>query len=112
MAKRFVLSTLAVLGAALLLGACASSGAAVTASAPTTGWGKAEPVPGLAALASPGWPAALNSISCASPGNCAAVGDYQFRGGYQGFLVSQVHGHWGDAELVPGLSALDKGRKA
>ena len=69
-------------------------------------WGRAAPVPGLAAL---GRLAAIASLSCASPGNCSAVGGYSVRGSgrQQGFVVSQRHGRWGRAQPVPGLAALN-----
>jgi hypothetical protein len=49
-------------------------------------WGTAIRVPGA-----PG-SAAVESVSCASPGNCAAVG--------RGFVVSQTNGRWHRAILV------------
>ena len=39
-------------------------------------WGSAEEVPGTAALNGGGF-ATVNSVSCASAGNCSAVGQYQ-----------------------------------
>lgn len=43
----------------------------------------------------------LNSISCASPGNCSAVGDYLDRSGsLQGLLLSESAGVWGPGEKV------------
>jgi hypothetical protein len=46
----------------------------------------------------------LNSVSCASPGNCTAVGDYVARGGHQhGLLLTQTDGRWTAAEArLPG----------
>jgi hypothetical protein len=38
-------------------------------------WGKAQEVPGTAAL-NTGRDAEITSVSCASAGNCSAVGDY------------------------------------
>jgi hypothetical protein len=54
-------------------------------------WGKAEEVPGTAALNTNG-NAAIASVSCASAGNCGAGGHYQdgFGGGVQAFVVSEV----------------------
>jgi len=50
-------------------------------------------------------------VSCASAGNCAAVGFYSTASlHHQAFVVSEVKGAWGRAEQVPGLAALDKGR--
>jgi hypothetical protein len=72
-------------------------------------WGKATSVPGLAALT--GRLAEATSVSCASPGNCAAVGDYSNTSGgrTQGFVAVERHGRWGKAIEVPGLGALNKG---
>jgi len=62
-------------------------------------WGKAVEVPGIAALnTGTAW---INAVSCASPGNCAAVGFYTARSGNQGFVVSQVGGIWGKARQMP-----------
>jgi hypothetical protein len=37
----------------------------------------------------------LNSVSCSSPGNCTAVGDYVARGGHQrGLMLTQTDGIW------------------
>jgi hypothetical protein len=72
-------------------------------------WGKAAGVPGLAALNAGGL-AEVNSVSCASPGWCAAGGDYQDRHGHQqGFTASERNGVWGTASEVPGLGALNTG---
>ncbi len=76
-------------------------------------WGRAIEVPGLGALnagAFSGGGAEVNSVSCGSAGNCAAVGSYldQHRHS-QGFVVSETNGRWGRAIEVPGLGALDTG---
>jgi hypothetical protein len=69
-------------------------------------WNKAQPVPGLAALAS-GAPSGVTAISCASPGNCTAGGWYAGQDFDQGgFVVSQTDGVWGIAEQIPGAQAL------
>jgi len=68
-------------------------------------WGAAEEVPGLAAL-NAGGVASVNSVSCLSAGNCAAVGTYSGSSGqYQAFVVDETAGIWGTAEAVPGLAA-------
>jgi hypothetical protein len=75
-------------------------------------WGRAIEVPGLRAL---GQNARVNSLSCASPGNCAAGGDYGWDSGSPypwGFVVSEKDGAWGRAINVPGLGALANGRYA
>jgi WD40 repeat protein len=49
-------------------------------------------------------------VSCASPGDCSAVGDY-YAGGQdeQGFAVSEINGVWRAAHEVPGVTDLAKG---
>jgi hypothetical protein len=69
-------------------------------------WGPGRPVPGLAALDT-GDNATVAGLSCASPGNCAADGQYTGPASRTAaFLVSQVRGTWGAAQQVPGLTAL------
>jgi hypothetical protein len=74
-------------------------------------WGKAEQVPGLAAL-SRGGDALITSLSCASAGNCSGGGYTSVDFHDQGFVVSQKNGTWGKARRVPGLAALNTGRSA
>lgn len=85
-------------------------------------WGKAEQVPGTAALNSDG-AAYLASVSCASVGNCSAGGFYSAgvcgTGGCMGydyplwpFVVTETNGTWGTAEELPGIVALNKGKRA
>jgi hypothetical protein len=75
-------------------------------------WGKAEEVPGLAALNQGGF-AQVNSVSCARAGDCSAGGDYSGASGFrQGFVVGETNGVWGKAEEVPGLAALNKDGEA
>jgi hypothetical protein len=71
-------------------------------------WGKAHPVPGLAALDTRD-NSELAAVSCAAAGSCSAGGDYSPGvGPVQAFVVSQRHGIWGNARPVPGLAALNK----
>jgi hypothetical protein len=75
-------------------------------------WSRAIEVPGLGTL-NAGGVAGVRSVSCASSGNCAAVGGYaDSRGRRQGFVASEQNGVWGQAIEVPGLSALNKGRRS
>ena len=80
------------------------------AQAATAGaWGKAHRVPGLMAL-NEGHSAGVNQVSCASPGNCAATGDYTDAQDHtQPFVASEMNGTWGLAIQVPGIPALSKG---
>ena len=75
-------------------------------------WGTAIEVPGSAALNQHGF-AAIESVSCASAGNCGAGGIYiDSAGNTQAFVVSQAHGTWGKAIEVPGTAALNQGGNA
>jgi hypothetical protein len=73
-------------------------------------WGKAKQV---AAALNVGGGGGVDSVSCASAGNCIAGGAYNegSAGGFftQAFVVSQVHGTWGKAKEVPGTDALNTG---
>jgi len=70
-------------------------------------WGRAIEVPGLGALNKSD--AQVNSVSCASAGNCAAGGYYtDSNTGEQGFVAVERHGRWGTAIEVPGLGAVNK----
>jgi hypothetical protein len=93
--------------ALLSAGAAATAGARAQAAGGT--WGKAEEVPGTAALNTSG-DAQINSVSCASAGNCSAGGSYTGRHGrFEAFVVSEKNGSWGKAEEVPGTAALNTG---
>src|SRR5437899_2730603 len=86
-----------------------AGGAAAQAAASGGTWGKAEEVPGPAAL-NAGGDAFIRAVSCASAGNCSAGGDYRDSHGLtQAFVVGEAHGTWGKAEEVPGLAALNTG---
>jgi hypothetical protein len=75
-------------------------------------WGTAKEASGTAAL-NTGNNDAINSLSCASPGNCSAAGSYTDSSGHtQAFVATQVHGIWGTAREVPGTAALNKGNAA
>ena len=72
-------------------------------------WGRAHEVRGIATLNSNGL-AVVNSVSCASAGNCTAVGPYEDANfDSQAFVVTETGGTWGIAEEVPGTAALDQG---
>lgn len=68
-------------------------------------WGRALRVPGTNLL-SKGRASSVASVSCTSPGNCAAAGTFSISGGYRGFVVSEVNGSWQRALAIPGLAAL------
>ena len=75
-------------------------------------WGTAEEMPGVSQLISPS--VTVASLSCASPGNCAAGGSYNAitepnNSVEEAFLISETNGAWGAIQEVPGLDALDTG---
>ena len=80
-------------------------------------WHKAIEVPGTAALntgaTAKNLGASADSVSCASAGNCAAVGSYtDASGGRRAFVVGEVNGTWRKAIEVPGTAALSTGATA
>jgi len=85
-------------------------GQAFVASERSGRWGKAIEVPGTADL-NTGGSASVNSVSCASAGNCTAGGFYTQRVGKknfgQAFVASERNGRWGKAIEVPGTGALN-----
>ena len=75
-------------------------------------WGTARKVPGTASL-NTGGEASVNSVSCASPGNCAAGGFYtDRRNNQQAFVVRQAGGSWRNALEVPVTAVLNTGGDA
>lgn len=71
-------------------------------------WGDAIEVPGSAALNTHNQ-AGIDSISCPAPGDCSAVGSYQFGlsgSEAQDFVVDETNGVWGSAEEIPGLASI------
>jgi hypothetical protein len=110
------LGGVAVLGAAalavsvLLIGAgVAPAGAGVRVSVARVSWGEAREVPGTAAL-NAGGNAAVNTVSCWRPGDCAAGGFYTDASGHQqAFVADEGGGVWGRAQEVPGTATLNAG---
>ena len=73
-------------------------------------WGAAKEVPGTAAL---GGGAGVDSLSCASVGNCSAGGSYRDGSGhFQAFVVKETHDTWGTATEMPGTATLNQGGDA
>jgi D-alanine-D-alanine ligase-like ATP-grasp enzyme len=73
-------------------------------------WGSAKEV--AAALSHAGL-AGINSVSCASAGNCSAGGFYTDGTGHgQAFVAGETNGTWGTAEEVPGTAGLNQGGRA
>jgi len=72
-------------------------------------WRAPIEVPGTAALNKYAY-AWINSVSCASAGNCSAGGYYTDSRGYEQLMVvNEVNGTWRNAIEVPGTAALNKG---
>jgi hypothetical protein len=65
-------------------------------------------VPGSAALNAED--AEIDSVSCASVGNCSAGGSYTDGSGHQQAMVAtETNGSWGRAEELPGTATLNAG---
>ena len=70
-------------------------------------WG---PATAVATALNTGGSGRIESVSCASAGNCSAGGDYTDRSFHQqAFVVGQVNGTWHTAIEVPGTPALNQG---
>jgi hypothetical protein len=70
-------------------------------------WGTARQVPGPAGLSGAG-DTGVQSVSCASAGNCAAGGFFSDHHGHQqAMVVNETHGRWGRAIELPGSGALN-----
>ena len=75
-------------------------------------WGSSKEVPGTGTL-NKGGGAQVSAVSCASQANCAAAGTYvDGSGDIQVFAATQSGGTWGQAQELPGLSALNQGGAA
>ena len=67
-------------------------------------------MPGTATLNQGGQQAALQSVSCAAPGNCSGDGNCSDGAGdLQAFVVNETDGTWRSAEQVPGTATLNQG---
>src|SRR6185437_15199783 len=87
-------------------------GRAFVASEVSGIWQAAIQVPGTAAL-NQGGGARVDSVSCASAGNCAAAGGYTDSSGReQAFVAGEVNGIWQKAIEVPGTAVLNQGGHA
>jgi hypothetical protein len=70
-------------------------------------WGRAQEVPGTSALNRDN-AASVQSVSCASRGNCSVGGSYTNSAGHlEVFVISEKNGKWGRAEEIPGAGALN-----
>jgi len=79
-------------------------------SARNGAWGAAEEIPGSGTL-NKGGDVRIDSVSCASAGNCSAGGHYLSSSGHgQGFVANETNGTWGSLQKV--AVALNTGRFA
>ncbi|HEV3213681.1 MAG TPA: hypothetical protein VGZ03_09830, partial [Acidimicrobiales bacterium] len=115
MDRKVTATFIAIAMAAVFLSANTILAATSRSSSPRT-WSGAEEIHGLAPLNPDGF-TGVNSISCATAGNCSAVGSYPTSGNpsqprNQGFVLDESNGIWGNAHKVPGLSSLSSGLNA
>jgi hypothetical protein len=70
-------------------------------------WSKAMAIPGLTSL-DVSHDSYVESISCASAGNCGATGSYSGKSSIaKTFFVNETNGTWGAATTMHGLQSLD-----
>ncbi|HET7018242.1 MAG TPA: hypothetical protein VFI65_30270 [Streptosporangiaceae bacterium] len=63
----------------------------------------------VAAGLNAGGDATAVTVSCAKPGNCTVGGVFQDNSNrHQPFVLTQTHGSWGKAALLPGLASLNQ----
>jgi hypothetical protein len=108
-------------------GPAAQAAPAALGAAARIRWGKAEPVPGLAALnkghnasvsvvwgqayGGPNW--TPGALACWGAGGCVAGGYYTDSHGHsQAWVAEERKGRWGKAIEVPGTAALNQGADA
>jgi hypothetical protein len=72
-------------------------------------WSRATEMPGVAKFDG-GGTTGIDAVSCGSPGNCAAVGEfYSARTGQGLFVATEKNGAWSPAKVMPGLARLGTG---
>jgi hypothetical protein len=103
--------TTATIAAAFVLAAVGQPGSAAAQDLPGGTWGLAQAV-NLTALSPAGTQLAggsIQAVSCASPGNCAAIGTvYSTNAGVSTpypFVLSETGGTWGPPAAVPGIAS-------
>jgi hypothetical protein len=111
----------AALIAIAAIGVSVPAGATTAAelTAPGGTWGQPQPMAGVAALVPSGGTlvnTVITAMSCVTPGNCAAVGQYVYGMGassfYLSFVVSESNGTWRSAQPVKGITSLGTGTSA
>ena len=69
-------------------------------------WASAQEFPGTRGFSG----AMIESLSCTSPGDCGAGGEYTDGSGHQQvFVAREAGGEWGNAEEISGSGALNQG---
>jgi hypothetical protein len=68
-------------------------------------WGTPTPIPALNVMSTSG-PAVPTTVSCATPGNCAASGTFSTAAGILPFVADETNGTWGNAIEIPGDAAF------
>jgi hypothetical protein len=99
--RPWLLAVLAVVAALALSGF--SAGRPAGKPAASGGWAKAVTVAGIAKSGGE-----TSVISCASPGNCVAAGEFSAKSGIKVFVLSQVRGTWGKPRVLPGTAPTSK----
>lgn len=101
-----------VAGGAVSLGTRVGDNKAAVVTETNGTWGKPLIVPGLASVRG-AQDSSINSVSCASTGNCTAGGDYRYLyknmpdGGSTAFAVTELNGRWARLNFIPGVARLD-----
>jgi hypothetical protein len=100
---------------AVVASTCVSVGALAasprTSGAPNGTWQTSLTVPGIVSLNHGGY-TELDAESCTSPGYCSAGGEYRpvaHSTRMSAFVVSELHGVWGNAIQAPGIATLNGG---
>jgi hypothetical protein len=99
--RPWLLAMLAVVAVLALSGF--SAGRPAGKPAASGGWAKAVTVAGIAKSGGE-----TSVISCASPGNCVAAGEFRAKSGNKVFVLSQVRGTWGKPSVLPGTARTSK----
>lgn len=66
-------------------------------------WGAAEEVPGSGAANDDDGFSQIMSVSCAAPGECAAVADIEPSSTAHAYVVNETHGVWGTLQPISGI---------
>jgi hypothetical protein len=71
-------------------------------------WGNAEEIPAFSSLHTIFAGLPISALSCAAPGDCAAIGAYEsYPDHFGAFVVAESRGIWHAAKVIPGVGALN-----